>query len=88
MMKRERKKFWMIFLIILLGLLFLVAVYFAIQAYKTPNASNDLAIFQEGFNYGYEQAITQIINLSTQCRPFPVFVRENSVDLIAVNCLQ
>lgn len=75
-----------VLLIVFLSLVFLAALYLGFRGYQITNER--VIVFQNGANYGYEQAILQVMNLSIQCQPFPIFVGNYSVDLIAIDCLQ
>lgn len=83
-MKKERKK---ILIITLIVIVLLVGAYFGYRAYYNMRADRNLYIFEQGMEYGYTQAILQVINISYNCEPFPVYAGNESRELISVDCL-
>lgn len=86
-MKRGKKKILKISIIVLVALLLLAGGFFGFKAYKSWRFEKDAGIFEEGFNYGYTSAIVQVMNISYTCQPFPVYVGNQTRELIAIDCL-
>ncbi len=42
----------------------------------------------EAFNYGYELALTDVITGVSQCEPLPLTYDNQTINLIAIECLQ
>ncbi len=85
-MKKNKKRILKIFIIILIVLIISVGVFFGIKEYKEWRFKKNVQIFQQGVNYGYAQALIQIINVSDSCKPFPVYVGNETRELISVTC--
>ena len=88
-MKRngDKKRILKISLIILVIVIILVGGFFGFKEYKKWRENKDGIIFEQGFTYGYTNAIIQIMNISYACEPFPVFIGNQSRELIAIDCL-
>ena len=86
-MKRGRNKPWRIVLAVAIILVIIAGVYFGIRIYKTYRGNRNYYIFEQGFNYGYSEAVMQIINISDSCQPFPVYAGNDTRNLISVDCL-
>jgi len=85
MKKLDKQKAVMLVLIVLLA----IAVgYIGLGKFQERKQTEQLQVFQEGAQYGYEQAIMQLVQQATTCEPVPVFVQNQSINLIAVECLQ
>jgi flagellar basal body-associated protein FliL len=85
--KRGKSKLLKIILIILIVLIVLVGGFFGFKGYSKWRYNKDVKIFDQGFTYGYTNAIIQIINVSYACQPFPVYVGNQTTTLISVDCL-
>lgn len=85
--KRGGKKGLKIAIIAILVVLLLVGGFFGFKAYKNARFEKEADIFQQGIAYGYTNAIIQIMNVSYTCQPFPVYIGNQSRNLIAVDCL-
>ena len=73
------------YIIIILVILLVIAVGFIlVDKYQ----QKQLTIFQQGMEAGYEQAIVNLIERAVTCQPVSLFVGNNSIDMIAVECLQ
>ena len=93
MMKNDRQKIIMILLIILLVF---AGAYIAIDKYKTRQLQNQILVYKQGLQAGYEQAIIQLFQQAMTCQQVPIWAPvqvENqtvnkTINLIAVECLQ
>ena len=47
-----------------------------------------LEIFQQGAQYGYEQAVVQAVQLAVTCEQVPFRIENQTLNMIAVDCLQ
>ena len=73
----------------ILVVLLLVAIGFiAFDQYSEWKAQADNQLFQEGMQTGYEQAIAQLYQGASQCQQVPVTYNNETVNVIAVECLQ
>lgn len=80
-----RKKYTIIILAVLLAL---ALGYIAFDTYSEFKMGQDFSIFQQGAQFGYEQAITQVFQQALTCQQIPIYVENQTVNLIAVECLQ
>lgn len=62
--------------------------YVGIGKYSEVKEGNQLEIFQEGAQYGYEQAVVQVVQLAVTCEPVPLRIENQTLNMIAVDCLQ
>ena len=85
--KKEMNKKLKISLIVLVIIVLLVVGYFGVKAYKTLRAEKNEMIFEQGFTYGYTSAVMQIMNISETCQPFPVYLGNQTKNLISIDCL-
>ena len=75
--------------ILVLGILLLIAIgYIAFSFYVNWKVQQDTGIFQVGAQYGYEQAVAQIFNTASACQQVPLYYENNTINVIAVECLQ
>jgi len=49
---------------------------------------NERRNFEEGANFGYEQVIIQITNQAVTCNQVPLSIGNQTINLIAVECLK
>jgi len=77
-----------IILIILIVLLVIAIGYISIDKYLDAKQRQQISIFQEGMQAGYEQAIVQLVQQASACQPIPVYVGNQTMSFIAVECLQ
>lgn len=74
--------------VILAVLLALALGYIAFDTYTEFKQQQDFSLFQQGAQFGYEQAVTQLFQQALTCQPVPVFIENQTLNLIAVECLQ
>jgi len=85
-MKRESKlKAVIIVLVILLAI---SIAYISIGIYQQASLQNQLDAYQQGAQYGYEQAILQVMQQASTCQPVPLFADNVTINMVAVECLQ
>ncbi len=73
---------------ILLVLLFLALGYIASDKYSEWKQDKNLGIFQEGAQQGYEQAVIQLAQQVVTCEQVPLRIGNQSINVIAVECLK
>ena len=77
------------FIIIGLAILLLGALlYIGIGNYKDNREQKQLEVFQQGAQYGYEQAVVGVMNIASSCEVVPLTSGNFSINLVAVECLQ
>ena len=73
--------------IILLILVFALAGYIVFEKYSDMQQETQLTIFQQGAQYGYEQAVISLMEQASTCQTVPIYYENESLNLIAVECL-
>lgn len=81
-----QKQTWVI--IILVILLVGAGCYIGIIKWNALQQEKQLGIFQQGAQYGYEQAVIQIAQQSATCQQVPLKVENQTINIVAVDCLQ
>jgi len=79
------KKPLKIIIIVAVILVILVGGFFTLRAYQ---GNRDAIVFSNGIQYGYAQAIVQLMNMSLSCQPVPLYAGNATLEVIAVDCLQ
>jgi len=75
-------------IIIVLGvLLVLTAGYIGLGKYSAWKEQGQIEVFQQGAQYGYEQAVVQIAEMAVSCEQVPLRVENQTINMIAVDCL-
>ena len=78
-------------IITVLAILLIVSVAFTfydrIQQRKQFEAQG-LAIYQQGAQVGYENAVVSLIEQAAKCEPVPIFAGNYSLNIVAVECFQ
>tara|TARA_Y100000310_G_C20239637_1_gene604014 strand:- start:295 stop:552 length:258 start_codon:yes stop_codon:yes gene_type:complete len=83
-MNNKKTLIWVVVLIVLLvGAIGYIA-FDKLQDYREQNQINT---FQQGAQYGYEQAGIMIFQQATSCQPFPITYNNQTINLIAVECI-
>jgi len=72
-------------LIAVLALLLIIAVIYI--GYTKIQEREDL-IFQSGAEYGYETTVKTVFDKAIECQTVPVYVGNQTLNLIAVECPQ
>ncbi len=82
-MKKDRK------LIIILAIFLVLAVgYISIDKYIDARQKEQISIYQQGMQAGYKQAIVQLVQQASTCQQVPVYIENQTINMIAVSCLQ
>jgi hypothetical protein len=75
--------------VIALAVLLVVAVgYIGVDKYQENRSQQMLAVYQRGIQLGYQQAIVQIVQQAVTCQEVPLIVQNQTINMIAVECLQ
>ena len=74
--------------IILVVLLIFTVGYIIIDKYQEKKQEEQVGIFQQGAQYGYEQAILQVMQQAVTCQQVPLTIENQTINIIAVGCLQ
>lgn len=77
-----------ILITILIILLIIASGYILIDKYNEKKQKEQLDIFQQGLQQGYEQAVIQIMQQAITCQQVPLFVGNQTINVIAIECLQ
>lgn len=75
-------------ILVLAALLFLAVGYIGIGKYLQNKQQEQLATFQQGAQYGYTQAVTQLVQQAVTCQQVPISFQNQTINMIAVECLQ
>jgi len=88
--ERRKSKFrkQAVLILILMILLAVAAGYIGIGKYNEGKEQKENELLQQGAQLGYEQAIVQLVGEAVNCQPVPLFVGNQSINVIAVECLQ
>ena len=75
--------------IIILGVLLVGAIgYISVGKYQQSQSQKQLTILQQGVQLGYQQAVEQLIQQAATCNSVPVTFKNQTINMIAVECLQ
>ncbi len=83
-------------IIILIILLVFAVGYISLDKYKTRQLQNQILIYKQGLQAGYEQAIIQLFQQAMTCQQVPIWAPvqagnqtvNKTLNLVAVECLQ
>jgi flagellar basal body-associated protein FliL len=84
--KRLNKTF--ILIIVLILLLIVALSYIGFSIYSDWSNQEKGKFYQQGAQYGYEQALRIIYQQALSCQPVPLTVDNSTINLIASECLQ
>ena len=90
-MWKKVKMFFEATVVIIVVLALVIAGMFVNSWYTRRMAKEQqeqIGIFQQGAQYGYEQAIIQVIQQAVTCQQVPLIVGNQTINMIAVECLQ
>ncbi len=62
--------------------------YIAVDKYVDVRQEQQTSIFQQGAQFGYEQAIVQLMEQASTCQQVPIYVENQTMNLVSVECLQ
>jgi len=85
-MKNNKALYGIIAVLILIIAGLVINSWYAKQA--AEKQEEQLGIFQQGAQYGYEQAVIQVAQQAATCQQVPLTIENQTINLIAVECLQ
>ncbi|MBL7159947.1 MAG: hypothetical protein ISS95_00110 [Candidatus Aenigmarchaeota archaeon] len=75
-------------IMVLAAALVITIGYIGVGKYQETQTQKQLAVYQQGAQAGYEQAIVQLVQQVSTCQQVPVIVGNQTINVIAVECLQ
>ena len=81
-MKKER-----IIMIALIVLLVIALGYIIVDKYQEKKQQEQIGIYQQGVQAGYEQAVVQLMQQAATCKPVPVTHKNQTINVYAIECL-
>jgi len=82
--KLDKKTIMMVAFAVLL----VIAVgYIVVDKWQEKKQAEQMGIFQQGAQYGYEQAIVQVIQQAVTCQEVPLRIGNDTIGIVAVDCL-
>ena len=76
--------------LVIIGLVVLLVGTFGfigVRKYGEIKNQVQLEVFQQGAQYGYEQAVVQIAGMAVACEQVPLRIENETINMIAVECL-
>jgi len=85
----EMKKNITLIVAIVLGVLLLGALgYIGYDIYKKNKEASEQAVYESGYQLGYETALTAIISETAACKTVPLQYNNRTLTLLAAECIQ
>jgi len=78
---------WVAISIILAILLVSLLVYIGVKGYRAAKENEKNEIFLQGTQYGYQSAVTQLMQSGVNCTPVNVYIQNETMQFIDVSCL-
>ena len=75
-------------MVVMIVLLVLAFGYIGYSAYSDWKSEQELGIYQQGAQVGYEQAVSQMFQQAGSCQQVPLTMQNQTINIIAVECLQ
>jgi sensor histidine kinase regulating citrate/malate metabolism len=76
-------------LILVMAIALIITVgYTAMDFFQTIQIEEQNSIFTQGAQFGYQQAVIQLLQQASTCQAVPVTANNVTLNLIAVECLQ
>ena len=76
-------------IVVLSALLISAIGYIGVNKYQQNRQQEQLSIYQQGMQAGYEQAVIQLVQQALTCQPIPITnIQNQTINMIAVECLQ
>ena len=74
---------------VLIVVLVIALGYISFEKWKDKKSEQEINIFKQGTQYGYEQAVLDMMQRATTCQPVRLFAEGGnvSIDMIATECL-
>ncbi len=77
-----------ILIIVLAILLIILGCYIIISEIQQSEKEKQIQFYNIGLQEGYEQAVIQIFQYASTCQELPISYDNQTINLIAVECLQ
>ena len=61
--------------------------YIGVGKYNEGRQQEQLEVFQQGVQYGYEQAVVSVMNVASGCEAVPLRNGNVTMNVVAVECL-
>lgn len=74
--------------VVLIVLLVFAFGYIAFDKYSVWKRNQDVSLYQQGANYGYQQAILGVVQEAVKCQPVPLIVGNQTINIFAVDCMK
>jgi len=76
-------------IILALAILLILAIsYIGVGKYNQRQMQKQVLVYQQGLQAGYQQAIIQIMQQAVTCQQVPLFAQNQTMNIVAVECLQ
>ncbi len=62
-------------------------VYIGLDKYLDKKADEEVEIYQQGLQIGYQQAILQIAQEAAKCNQVPLIIGNQTLNIVWVDCL-
>ncbi|MGC9309527.1 MAG: hypothetical protein ACP5D2_02410 [Candidatus Nanoarchaeia archaeon] len=80
---------WTVISIFVLALLLIGAVgYIVFDKYQEKQLEQEVSIYREGMQAGYQQAVIQLYQQASTCQQVPIQYENQTLNIVAVKCLQ
>ena len=77
-----------IVVVVLLVLLLGALGYIGYNYYTASKTAQQNTLLQTGAQYGYQQAVVDLAQLAVTCQQVPIRVENQTINMIAVDCLR
>ena len=74
-------------MVILIVFLALAVGYIGYDKYSDWKQEAEFGIYQQGAQFGYEQAVAQLYEGAIQCQQVPLMYNNQTINLVAMECL-
>ena len=75
---------------VLIAVLVISLGYISFEKWKDKKSEQEINIFKQGAQYGYEQAVLDVMQRATACQPVRLFAEGGnvSIEMIGTECLK
>jgi len=78
----------LILVVVLIVLLAVAVGYIAYGKIQEMRQEEQLGVFQQGAQYGYEQVGVMMFQQAERCQSIPITYENQTINLVAVECLR
>lgn len=82
----KERSVWVV--VVLAVLLVGALIYIGVDKYFDWKVNKDNTIYQQGIEFGYQQTVIQLAKSAATCQQVPLVVGNQTINIIAVDCLQ